>query len=133
MVRRLAVLAIALSAAMSACSPTAPSPGQSPGGLATASSTLQATPTPAPTVDRVAGWRSDLALLVPGMDRLHPDLGHGTPVGELEAAADEVAAGVPGLTNDQLLVSVLRVVAMVSAHGCDAHTGAFIWGTGTYP
>jgi hypothetical protein len=31
------------------------------------------------------------------------------------------------------MVGVLRIVAMVSAQGCDAHTGAFIWGTGRYP
>ena len=67
------------------------------------------------------------------MDRLHPNLGHGTPVVDLEAAAARLSADVPTLTDDQLLVGVLRIVAMVSAHGCDAHTGAFIWGTGTYP
>jgi hypothetical protein len=89
--------------------------------------------TPAATRDRIAGWRSDLAQLVPGMDRLHPDLGHGTPVSELQAAVDDLTARVPDLTDDQLLVGVMHVVALVSAHGCDAHTGAFVWGTGTYP
>jgi hypothetical protein len=117
---------------VAACSPSPPAPTS----LASPASTTVATTaalTPAPTRDRVAGWRSDLASLVPGMDRLHPDLGHGTPVPELEAASAQLSADVPSLTDDQLLVGVLRVVAMVSAHGCDAHTGAFIWGTGTYP
>ena len=38
-----------------------------------------------------------------------------------------------GATDDELLVGVLRIVAMVSASGCDAHTGAYVWGSGTYP
>lgn len=67
------------------------------------------------------------------MDRLHPDLGHGTRVADLEAAADALAAEAGTLTDDQLLAGVLRIVAMVSTQGCDAHTGAYVWGTGTYP
>jgi hypothetical protein len=117
---------------VAACSPSPPAPTSLASPASTAVATTAAL-TPAPTRDRVAGWRSDLASLVPGMDRLHPDLGHGTPVPELEAASAQLSADVPSLTDDQLLVGVLRVVAMVSAHGCDAHTGAFIWGTGTYP
>jgi hypothetical protein len=35
-------------------------------------------------------------------------------------------------TDDQMLVGVMRIVAMVSADGCDAHTGAYVWGGGTY-
>ena len=72
-------------------------------------------------------------MLVPGMDRLHPDLGHGTPVSDLRAAVEALSADVADLTDDQLLVGLLHVVALVSAKGCDAHTGAFVWGTGTYP
>ena len=123
---------MAILVTLAACSPSPPAPVllASPGPT-TAANTAAATP--APTRDRVAGWRSDLASLVPGMDRLHPDLGHGTPVADLEAAVAQLSADVPTLTDDQLLVGVLRIVAMVSAHGCDAHTGAFIWGTGTYP
>jgi len=71
-------------------------------------------------------------MLVPGMDRFHPDLGHGTPVSDLRAAVDALSADVADLTDDQLLVGVLHTVALVSAKGCDAHTGAFVWGTGTY-
>ena len=31
------------------------------------------------------------------------------------------------------MVGLLRVLAKVSAKGRDGHTGAFIWGTGSYP
>ena len=131
MVRRIGRLAI-LIVALAACSPSLPPPS-SPASVSPTTGATTATSTPVPTEDRVAGWRSDLASLVPGMDRLHPDLGHGTPVADLEAAVARLSADVPNLTDDQLLAGVLRIVAMVSAHGCDAHTGAFIWGTGTYP
>ena len=81
----------------------------------------------------MAGWRSDLGLLVPGMDRLHPDLDHGASLDDLTAAVDDLGAEVPDATDDELMVGVARIVAMVSADGCDGHTGAFVWGTGTYP
>jgi hypothetical protein len=92
-----------------------------------------AQPSPDATVDRVNGWRSDLGQLVPGMDRLHPDLDHGTTLEALNAAVDELAVDVPNTSDDELMVGVARIVAMVSADGCDGHTGAFVWGTGTYP
>src|SRR5262245_28667802 len=130
--RRAIVLAIALAVVVPSCA-TAPSPAPTAAGPSNAVTVAAATSTPAATVDRVAGWQSDLALLVPGMDRLHPNLGHGTPVAELEAAASQLTDAAATLTDDQLLIGVLRIVAMVSAKGCDAHTGAFIWGTGTYP
>jgi hypothetical protein len=44
-----------------------------------------------------------------------------------------LSSTVGSATDDELMVGVLRIVAMVSAAGCDAHTGAFIWGSGTYP
>jgi hypothetical protein len=81
---------------------------------------------------RTAGWRSDLQMLMPGMDAFHPQLDHGVSSDALEAAVDELSALVPELTDDELMVGVLRIVAMVSADGCDGHTGAFVWGNGTY-
>lgn len=132
--RRVAAIVATLVLATVGCqaSPTSP-PGPSTAGTATAPTASASSPSPAATVDRVSGWRSDLGLLVPGMDRLHPDLTHGTTVEALNAAVDELAAEVPNATDDELMVGVERIVAMVSADGCDGHTGAFVWGTGTYP
>ncbi len=131
------MLVLGIAMALGACAPSPSAAPGSPGGSApatpTATTVAVATGTPAPTPDRIAGWRSDIAALVPGMDRLHPDLGHGTPVADLEAAATQLSADVPTRDDDELLDGVLRIVAMVSAKGCDAHTGAFVWGTGTYP
>ena len=43
------------------------------------------------------------------------------------------APRVPTLTDDELLVAVVGLAASVSRKGCDAHTGAYIWGGGSYP
>jgi hypothetical protein len=67
------------------------------------------------------------------MARLHKDLYHGVSESALARAAAELLATVPAASDDELLDGVLRVVAMVSAGGCDAHTGAYIWGAGHYP
>jgi hypothetical protein len=127
--RQLAAAGLALVIAACQASPNAARPTSSP-----ASTTpVAASASPAATADRVTGWRSDLAALVPGMAAIHPKLDHGTPTADLDAAAASLSATVPTATDDQLMVGVLRIVAMVSAKGCDAHTGAYVWGAGTYP
>ncbi len=123
--RTVALLPLLL-AVMVGCVPgiTAPS--------APASATPAAVASASPAGDRVTGWRSDLALLVPGMARLHPALDHGTPRADLDAAVAALSGRAPTTTDDEMLVGVLRIVAMVSARGCDAHTGAYVWGDGSY-
>ena len=134
------VLALALVAVGCNATPTTSAgPTPPPSGSAGASPSSGAAspgttpPSPAATPDRVAGWQSDLALLVPGMERLHADLYHGVSEAALEDAVTALSATVPTASDDELLAGVLRVVAMVSAGGCDGHTGAFIWGSGRYP
>ncbi len=113
------------------CAPTGvPSVQPSP-GVSAPPSTLA--PTATPTVDRVTGWRSDLDVLVPGMARIHPKLDHGTSMADLESAVTSLKARVPTATDDAVMVGLLGIVAMVSAAGCDAHTGAYVWGGGGYP
>jgi hypothetical protein len=72
-------------------------------------------------------------MLIPGMAAIHPDVTHSVSRAALDAAVSALSATVDSATDDELMVGVVRVVAMVSAAGCDAHTGAFIWGSGTYP
>jgi hypothetical protein len=67
------------------------------------------------------------------MDAIHPNLTHGTARAELDAAAAALAATADTGSDDELMVGVLRIVALVSRAGCDAHTGAYVWGSGTYP
>jgi len=141
MVRKLGASVATFVLLVAACT-SSPAPSTGPGlqgaspaptafGSGAAATTVPVSP--AGTLDRASGWRSDIAALVPGMDRLHPDLGHDTPVTELQAAADALSATIPAASDDELMAGVLRIVALVSAKGCDAHTGAFVWGTGSYP
>ncbi len=132
------LLAALLAAVLAACGDGAvPSGGATkPAATTPASSTAPTTGAAAtiqPSLDRAAGWRSDLASLIPGMAGIHPDLTHGASRADLDAAVAALSATVDTATDDQLMVGVLRIVAMVSAAGCDAHTGAYIWGSGTYP
>ncbi len=67
------------------------------------------------------------------MAAIHPDLDHGTSYAALEAAVDGLTATIPTASDDELMVGVARIAAMVSAQGRDGHTGLFVWGTGSYP
>ena len=126
-----------LATALTACAPTPPpsaSPGTSPASLAPSPApTAGAVATAQPSLSRNDGWRADLALLIPGMAAIHPDLTHGVSRADLDAAVASLSATVDTATDDQLMVGLLRIVAMVSAAGCDAHTGAYVWGSGSYP
>ena len=131
---RLRTAGVLAALALVACTPTAPT--QLPTAGATeppATTTAAGTLAPSPSPDRLAGWRSDLDMLVPSMARIHPDLTHGVSRAALDTAVADLVAGISTSSDDELMTGVLHVVAMVSSHGCDAHTGAFVWGTGTYP
>ncbi len=86
-----------------------------------------------PATGRDATWRADLELIVPGMAAIHPHLFHRVSRAALEGAVAELSARVPQSTDDELMVGVLGVVALVSGAGCEGHTGAFVWGAGSYP
>jgi hypothetical protein len=141
---RLPLTCLALVAVM-ACNPAPsetilPGPGSDAPGTPTPSAPASTPPatgavaSPAGSPDRTTGWQADIAALVPGMDRLHPDLFHGVSKADLDGAAAALAATVPTATDDELMTGVLRIVAMVGSPAtCDGHTGAFIWGSGTYP
>jgi hypothetical protein len=133
--RRIAGLAAAtiLLGGIAACAPAGPVAPNGSGAPASAATEEPVTQAPSPSPDRVTGWRSDLGGLLPAMDAIHPNLTHGTTRADLDAAVAAASADVANVDDDALLVDVLRIVAMVSYGGCDAHTGAFIWGTGSYP
>ena len=91
-------------------------------------------PATEPSLDaRTYGWQEDLHSLVPGMDALHPELDHGVSIKELNRQAEALGNTASTSTDDEMMVGVLRIVASVSADGCDGHLGAYVWGTGTYP
>jgi hypothetical protein len=138
--RRLVAGLLAATLGLAACAPArtsgpstgATEPPPSPGTSAVALGSV-APATPTASLDHDAGWRADLAALIPGMAAIHPRLTHSTSRATLDAAVAALSARVGTATDDELLAGVLRIVAMVSAAGCDAHTGASVWGSGTYP
>ena len=116
---------LALILLMTACTPaSAPS---------AASTTVASATTGASPSDRVSGWRSDIAALIPGMAGMHPNITHSVPRAQLDEMSAALAAKVPSLTDDQVLVGLMRIVGLVTSAGCDGHTGLYVWGEGTYP
>jgi hypothetical protein len=97
-----------------------------------ASPTAAVTPSPAGD-PRVEGWLGDLDGLLPAIGAIHPDPYHSTPEPRMEAEVRDLERAVPNATDDELMVGVMRLVAMVSADGRDGHTGVFVWGTGEFP
>ena len=131
MARRLALVLVAVLAACGGPPPSAPA--SAPASASPEASETAAAPSPDPAAARVAGWIADLDGLVPGLERYHPDPYHSTPKEALIAAITDLESTIPTASDDELMVGVLRVLAMISAAGRDAHTGAYVWGSGTYP
>jgi hypothetical protein len=67
------------------------------------------------------------------MEALHPNLYHATPKPVFQKAISDLESQVPSVSDDAVMVGVLRIVAMVSTDGRDGHTGVFVWGDGLYP
>jgi hypothetical protein len=128
--RRAALIAILASLVAAGCGPLA---SAEPSASATSGTEQTAVPSPEATGDRDAGWLADLELLLPAMDRIHPALDHSASMASLRGAVTDLEARIATSTDDELMVGILRIVAMVSSAGCDAHTGAYVWGSGTYP
>jgi hypothetical protein len=63
---------------------------------------------------------------------MHPDLEQQISIAELTDAAGDLSVRVPSLTDDEMLVGIMGIAALVSRKGCDAHTGAYVWGGGSY-
>lgn len=134
-VGRVRLLAVAAIVAACAPAPTVAPPSGPAESAPTAATAALASlpPTPQGSLDRVSGWQADIASIIPGLERIHPDPFHGTSKADMGAAAAALSAEAPDLTDEQLMVGVARIAALVSAKGCDGHTGVFMWGTGTYP
>lgn len=116
--RRAALPTIALALVLGAgCAASGPSTGETdPAAAVTPSPSLATEPSVAP--DAV---RADLDRLLRALDSTHPDAFHGIPRDEFVAALDEYAAALPGLSPDESVVELMRVVALLSREGRDGH------------
>jgi hypothetical protein len=128
----LTALAFAL-ALLSACAAPAPSPPPQSAAPTDVAGSVTPLASPSPEGDpRVNGWRSDIRLVVRQIEALHPNVDQQVPIAGFETAANSLSMQVPALSDDELLDGIIRLAAMVGAKGCDAHTGAFVWGGGGY-
>ena len=84
-------------------------------GMACTSSAAQ------PAADPAAA--ADVRMLASEMERIHPNLFHSVSQAEFRRAVDDLVGRLPGLERDQLLVEVLRIVAMTGER--DGHMGLF--------
>ena len=115
--RRTLGLMVSLMLGMTACI------GHGTPASTSASDPSVASPTPALT--REERWTDDIDYLVKEMEAIHPDLFHGVPKDEFDAAVDDLVASMPRLNDDEILVGVMHLVAMISSHGRDGHMG--VW------
>jgi Peptidase family S41 len=67
--------------------------------------------------------RSDVRYLMTQIRAIHPNPFHATPEPVFQAAADDLAAKAPSLSQDQLLVGLMRFTALLGPH--DGHSGIF--------
>ena len=66
---------------------------------------------------------ADVRKLAAEMERIHPNLFHSVSRAEFRGAVDELVARLPELERDQLLVELMRIVAMTGER--DGHMGLF--------
>ncbi len=74
-----------------------------------------------PTADPALA--ADVRKLAAEMERIHPNLFHSISRAQFRGAVDDVVARLPELERDQLLVELLRIVAMTGER--DGHMGLF--------
>ena len=65
----------------------------------------------------------DVSTLAAEMERIHPNLFHSVSRAAFRGAVDDLVARLPALDRDEILVDVLRIVAMTGER--DGHMGLF--------
>ena len=93
----------------------------------TAASTTASVPSgsPSPVRTREERWTEDIDYLVEEMEAIHPDLFHGVSEETFDRAVHDLVVGLPTLDDDEVLVGLMHLVAMISSDGRDGHMG--VW------
>lgn len=68
--------------------------------------------------DTAAAWRADLAALVDGLERTHPNPFHSVPRERFAAAVADLDRRIPSMARHEIIVEMARIVAMIG----DGHT-----------
>jgi hypothetical protein len=135
---RWAAVAVALSLVMSACGPSVVPSLMGPSSSAPSASTSPAaTVTAAPSSTRDDAWRTAIDTLISERERVHPNPYQGIDRATYLAAADDLAARIPNLNDEQALAGITRLAAMPGWKGREGHSGIFPFtpetGTHAYP
>jgi hypothetical protein len=69
--------------------------------------------------------RADLDGLVERLEAYHPEPWHGISREEFVAEVEDLKARLPELGEEETVVAVMRLVALISANGRDGHMFAF--------
>jgi len=78
---------------------------------------------PALQDERDARWGEDLYFLYERIQEMHPDPFRGASVEDFEQLLDETYGSLPDLTDDQVVVELMRFVALIAHDGRDGHSG----------
>lgn len=78
---------------------------------------------PALQDERDAQWSEDLFFLYERIQEMHPDPFRGASIEEFELLLDETYTRLPDLTDDQVVVELMRFVALIARDGRDGHSG----------
>ncbi len=136
--RRIARLALAVVFIVGGC-------GGPVGTAAPATAVASPPPSPSPTAttsappspSRDEAWRTAITTLLSERERIHPNPYQGIDRAAYIAAADDLAARIPSLTDDQALAGITRLAAMPGWKGREGHSGIFPFtpetGTHAYP
>jgi hypothetical protein len=107
-------VALAVALLLAGCTPITESP--------TPSDHSAGSPSPvAGSGDALTAAREDLDFLVAQLEGIHPEPWHGVTREDFLAEVDAIKADLPTMTPDQAMVSVMHLVARISAEGRDGH------------
>jgi hypothetical protein len=131
-------VAVALSLVMSACGASIAPSRIGPSTSATPAPPVTASPvTASPSSMRDEAWRIAIDRLISERERIHPNPYQGIDKATYHAAADDLAAQIPILNDEQALAGITRLAAMPSWKGREGHSGIFPFtpetGTHAYP
>jgi hypothetical protein len=80
-------------------------------------------PEPSSSATGPIDWAGDVAFLAGRIEAIHPDPFHGVSKATFEAAVGDLLARLPGLADDEILVGLMELVALVGREGRDGHMG----------
>lgn len=133
------LLAVVLTA--SCGSPSVSGPAATGTGASASAAPPSTSPTPSASASaspsRDEAWQTAIWTLISERERIHPNPYHGIDKATYLAAADDLAAQIPSLNDDQALAGITRLAAMPGWNGREGHSGMFPFtpetGTHAYP